>query len=148
MALRNWSWKSHFAGALAAGLAVWIAWAFIEDATVPVIVYGQEIVETPVVKRGDELRVLYPLRRLRSCPATVHQWFFDARDQQYAIMPFEVEGRPLGLDRVELAIEIPVEAAAGPARYQLVVTHECNVLGFFTMTHREVRPYQRFAIGF
>ncbi len=137
---------AHVVGAFLAAAMIWPATLIFYDYAVPVLRL-QATITDPEVRPGGSLIVRFDILRLRHCPAIISQWIFDSRDIQYAIASFSVDARPLGRDVVTLAVAIPKEAAEGPARYQIVIRHDCPLLNFFTSAHFIAPPSIPFTIS-
>jgi hypothetical protein len=90
---------------------------------------GQRELLTPQVKQGDFLRIRSAFRRSDDCAARFHRRVIDAND---SLIFSQTEERPSFVPSTDAqypstrSIQIPEDAAVGPARYSAVVEWMCN----------------------
>lgn len=86
------------------------------------------------LKRGELLIIDYKVNRHRLCHGEVQRIVVDSQDVLQIIEPYSFShtsddgtGR-LGLTRISVTVAVPTGAAIGPARYQAILTYQCNPL--------------------
>jgi hypothetical protein len=85
---------------------------------------------TETIRPGDQLRILYTVRRWRSCQVKIDRLLFDAAGERYVLDDLEFAGAPgpLGETTYTVGITIPRRFAAGLGRYRTASTYVCNPL--------------------
>lgn len=109
-------------GTAAGFLGVWLG-----DKEPPTISAELKPVSISVPPGGD-LRVRYTVFRTRSCPLKVERMLFDSTGTRY-ILPsteFSAAPGPLGKDSYISIVPLPVNIAAGKAKYRAITTYRCN----------------------
>lgn len=82
------------------------------------------------VQPGGQLRILYNVRRFRSCAVHIDRLLFDAGGERYVLEDEEFAGAPgpLGDATYTVGVNIPRRFAEGPGRYQAITEYVCNPL--------------------
>jgi hypothetical protein len=85
---------------------------------------------TETIRPGDQLRILYTVRRWRSCQIKIDRLLFDAAGERYVLEDLDFSASPgaLGEATYTVGITIPRRFAAGAGRYRAVSTYICNPL--------------------
>lgn len=83
-----------------------------------------------VVRPGGRVEIEFHARRHRSCKLHVVRYVYDSRGIRHVLsdLDFPKGSLPVGEETYRVLIDVPKEAAPGPAKYQSVNTYACNPL--------------------
>lgn len=83
-----------------------------------------------VVHPGSRVEIEFHARRHRSCKLHVVRYVYDARGIRHVLsdLDFPAGSLPVGEETYRVLIDVPKDAALGPAKYQSVNTYACNWL--------------------
>ncbi|WP_428029832.1 hypothetical protein [Ancylobacter sp.] len=106
-------------------LAGWAGWQ-VSDRSPPVVVYSAKP-EGPAVA-GGPLRIAYTLNRLRQCDTIVDRMVVDSRQTRFILDPlvFATGAGPIGQEQYVSVVNVPVQAAPGPAIYRTTSRFTCS----------------------
>jgi len=113
----------------------------------PSVILRVEVV-TPRVPPGGTLEARYTVLRKDLCQTTIERSLTDSAGTRH-LMPsqfFSIEPGPIGDDVYVSPAAVPIDAAPGPARYQVIASYSCNPLHVFWPIV-EVMPAVVFTIG-
>lgn len=118
---------SMFAMALLGGYLGFLA----GDRDPPTTVYQVRVL-SPVVERGGLLKIAYTLRRHRHCTTEINRFIYDKDGFRHPLPDQKFNpGLKLGEEEYAIAVEIPITAVAGPARYETNSNYVCNPMQNF-----------------
>lgn len=105
----------------------WAGWQ-VADRNPPVTVYSAKAEAS--VWPGGTLRIGYVLMRHRQCDTMVDRSIIDAAGTRFVLDPmtFATGGGPLGQESYVSTVQIPTQAAEGPARFRTTARFICNAI--------------------
>ena len=136
------------AGVIAAVVAVssFNMAVMVVDREAPITYQSARAITTDA-KRGGVVEVEYKVTRARLCPVLAKRWIHDAAGQKHSVPQYTV-GADLtaGRETYRRSFTIPMSAALGPARYEVVLEYTCNPLQKLLGPTTVVSPPVRFVI--
>jgi len=103
-----------------------VVWYF--DTAPPLTIATVEV-RTYAVPRGGELTIDYQIEQHRACPGSLQRVIVDSQDVVQFVEPQDFSATAASrLRRLTVSVPVPVGAATGIARYQAVLSFECNPL--------------------